>query len=76
MNMNLVGIAGVPAQDMSGKLVGVGGCGCNAGMGAYARPVGETSPTPEQAQAFRWIAVGLLGVAAIGLWWMESRRHA
>jgi hypothetical protein len=48
MSMNLVGIAGVPSADMSGKLVGVGGCGCaaNAGMGAYARPVGaDDEPT-------------------------------
>jgi hypothetical protein len=76
MNMNLVGIAGVPAQDMSGKLVGVSGCGCATGMGAYARPVGETSPFALVRSTFSWAAVGMLGLAAIGLWWMESRRHA
>lgn len=77
MSMNLIAIAGVPPQqDMSGKLVGVGGCGCAAGMGAYARPVGETDPTPEQAQSLRWVALGMLSIALVGLWWMESRRHA
>jgi hypothetical protein len=67
MSMNLVGIAGVPPMGMHGKLVGVG-CPC-AG-------VGDTLPTPEQANTFRWVAAGLLGAAVIGLWWMESRRHA
>jgi hypothetical protein len=38
--------------------------------------VGETDPTPEQAQSLQWVALGLLGAAAIGIWWMESRRHA
>jgi LPXTG-motif cell wall-anchored protein len=38
MNMNLVAIAGVPSQGMSGKIIGFDGCGCNAanGLGATA----------------------------------------
>lgn len=69
MSMNLVGIAGVPypgteigcTGDMSGKLVGVG----------VDEPL-----TPDQTSALRWTAAALLGLAAIGLWWMENRRHA
>jgi len=66
MSMNLVAIAGVPAQyptdmqpgawgGMSGKLVGTGGCGC---------ALGQTAPTAQQKAAFNWVAAGLFGLAA------------
>jgi hypothetical protein len=56
MNMNLVAIAGVPpVSDMSGKLVGVGGCGCTG--------FGDTPPTEEQRNALNWTALVFFGVA-------------
>lgn len=74
MIANLIAIAGVPPTDMSGKLVGVG-CPCAGGQGIGAEDA-MPLPTEEQASAMRWTAVALLGLAAVGLWWMESRRHA
>jgi hypothetical protein len=56
MNMNLVAIAGVPPADLSGKLVGMGGCGC---------ALGETPPTADQRNALDWAAVGFWGVALV-----------
>jgi hypothetical protein len=66
MNMNLVAIAGVPpAADMSGKLIGAGGCGCSA--------FGETPPTDEQRAALNWTAIGFFGVAiAIGYFMLRE----
>lgn len=62
--MNLVGIAGVPpCQDMSGKLVGIGGCGCQ-GMGT------GDAPTDEQRAAFHSVALIMGGIAVVGLLWM------
>jgi len=55
--MNLVGIAGVPSQDMSGKLVGFGGCGCSS--------MGQTAPTDQQRAALNWTAIGLFGAAIV-----------
>jgi hypothetical protein len=90
MSMNLVAIAGIPAPKevfdlepgawgdsrggMSGKLVGVGGCGCE-GMGAYAHPVGDVVPTDEQKAAFNWLAVGF-GLAALGIAYFVLREPA
>jgi hypothetical protein len=59
--MNLVAIAGVPPYgDMSGKLVGVGGCGCSGAMGDA-----PTEPSPETQQLAHRMALGLLGVALV-----------
>jgi hypothetical protein len=70
MNMNLVALAGVPQQDMSGKLVGVGGCGCSAsaGMGAYARPVGATDAgAPSVAERIVPV-IALTAIAGLAVW--------
>jgi hypothetical protein len=72
MNMNLVGIAGVPPQDMSGKLVGVGGCGC-AAMNGYARPVGETdAPSTASKIVPVLVLTAVVGIAVWSIFRMET----